>query len=58
MVYRLCLVALIVWYCTGCCTTKTCLTMNKTIDLDKRAMDGITCGVSVEIFRNWSKREQ
>jgi len=37
---------------TGCVgTTKSSLTMNKTIDLDKRALDGVQISFRLEVFR-------
>jgi len=57
MVYRLCAAILLV-FCCGCVTTtKTTIFCNKTIDLDKRPLDGtMNVGISLEFFRDWSKR--
>jgi len=54
MVYRLCLVALLA-FCSGCVTTsKVSLFCNKTIDLDKRPLEGtMDVGIRLELFRNW-----
>ena len=53
MVYRLCLVALLV-FCNGCVTTRCAFTCNKTIHLDQRPMDDrMNVGVRLEIFKDW-----
>ena len=54
MVYRLCL-AIVLVFCGGCVTTsKVALFCNKTIDLDKRPLEGtMDVGIRLELFRNW-----
>mgnify|MGYP003320488533 CR=1 FL=1 len=55
MVYRLCLVALLI-FCSGCVTTRTSLTCNKTIDLSGQPDNGrMNVGVRFEMFRDWTK---
>ena len=56
MVYRLCL-AIILVFCSGCVTTsKVSLFCNKTIDLDKRPLEGtMDVGIRLELFRNWEQ---
>jgi hypothetical protein len=56
MVYRLCLVSLLIC-CTGCVTTSKCsLTCNKTIDLTGQPDNGrMNVGVRVEFFRDWTR---
>jgi hypothetical protein len=55
MVYRLCLVALLV-LCSGCVTTRASVTCNKTIDLTGRPDNGrMNVGVRFELFRDWTR---
>ena len=56
MVYRLCL-AIVLVFCSGCVTTsKVSLFCNKTIDLDKRPLEGtMDVGIRLELFRNWEQ---
>ena len=55
MVYRLCLVALLI-FCNGCVTTRCSFTCNKTIHLDNRPInDKINVGVRLELFRDWTR---
>lgn len=56
MVYRLCLVALLV-FCNGCVTTRATVTCNKTIDLTGQPDNGrMNVGVRLELFRDWSRK--
>jgi len=54
MVYRLCLAFGLIFF-SGCVTTsKVSLFCNKTIDLDKRPLEGtMDVGIRLELFRNW-----
>ena len=56
MVYRLCL-AIVLVFCSGCVSTsKVSLFCNKTIDLDKRPLEGtMDVGIRLELFRNWEQ---
>jgi len=56
MVYRLCLVALLV-FCSGCVTTRATVTCNKTVDLTGQPDNGrMNVGVRLELFRDWSRK--
>ncbi len=56
MVYRLCLVALLI-FCDGCVTTSKCsVHCNKTLDLTGQPDNGrMNVGVRVEFFRDWTR---
>jgi hypothetical protein len=55
MVYRFCLVALLI-FSSGCVTTKTSLTCNKTISLNGQPdNDRMNVGVRLELFRDWTR---
>jgi len=55
MVYRLCL-AFILIACSGCVTTRTSLTCNKTISLNGQPdNDKMNVGIRFEMFRDWTR---
>lgn len=52
------LVLLSCLFCSGCCTTKMMLTMNKTIELDARPINNsFFVGLNLEIIKDWNKRK-
>lgn len=52
------LVILCCLFCSGCCTTKLMLTMNKTIELDARPINNsFFVGLNLEIMKDWSKKK-
>jgi len=56
MVYRLCLVALLI-FCSGCVTTRASVTCNKTISLNGQPdNDRMNVGVRLELFRDWNRK--
>ena len=52
MVYRLCLVALLI-FCSGCVTTRATVTCNKTVEQPDNGRMNV--GVRLEIFRDWTR---
>jgi len=56
MVYRLCMIIVLI-ICSGCVSTaKTSIFCKKTLDLDGQPLCGtMDVGVNVELFRDWGK---